>query len=119
VSPRVPPVSTFVDTQKDDEAVTMLQKNLDSNVLPNLTRNNPGQHLLTPDCFRPSSRGANELLKSSKMGSPGLEGHYANVGLHVATSDVATYVVKLRPSDAGTSHSTETAFDSIIVGVLV
>jgi hypothetical protein len=106
----------FVDTLKNGEAVPMPQKNLDSIVEPNLTRNDPGQRLLTPDCFRPTSRGANELHRSSKMGSPGLKVHYGNVGPPVATSDVATSGTKLRPLDAGTSHSTETAFDGIIVG---
>jgi hypothetical protein len=110
----------FVDTLKNGEAVAMPQKNLDSISEPNLTsKNDPGQCLLTPDCFQPTSRGANELHNSSKMHSPGLEGSYANVRPLVAISDVATSVTKLRPLDANlanTSLSTETAFDSIIVG---
>jgi hypothetical protein len=110
-------VGPFVDTLRESEAVGMPLKDhvgpgvLEGVVGPNLTINEPRQPLLTPDCFRPSPKGPEALSNPSRRGSPGVEGLYADNGPQAADS-----VSKLRPSDAGTSHSTETTFSSIIVG---
>jgi hypothetical protein len=64
----------FVDTLGNGKAVPIPQKNLGNISESSLTsRNNPGQHLLTPDCFQPITRGANELHDSSKMRSPEID----------------------------------------------